>query len=180
MSDDICQKFLIRRCCSEVQHLAGDAVEVGVHRGDSADMICELLPDSTVYLFDTFTGMPKEKVVETIDYHRAGAFNDTSLEHVTKRLKDRPNARIVQGVFPQSANVEPTIRFAHVDVDLYMSTKEALDWIWPRMVDGGVLLNDDYGCSSCAGAKKAVDEFVAIHGAQCEVTHRRAILRRHL
>jgi len=48
------------------------------------------------------------------------------------------------------------------------------------MVDGGVLLDDDYGCGSCAGAKRAVDEFAKANGVDFEVRNNRAILRRHL
>lgn len=180
MSDDRAQHELIERFCLEVNSLEGDAVEIGVHQGASAALICKHLPNATVYLFDTFEGMPAEMVTPGVDEHKAKDFNDTSLKTTRERLKNATNAVLVPGVFPQSATVQPKIKFAHVDVDLYLSTKAALEWCWPLLVDGGVLLNDDYGCGSCRGAKKAVDEFVATHNASCEVIWNRAILRRHL
>lgn len=180
MSDDLAQKKLIELCCEEVKHLSGDAVEIGVHRGDSATLICNLLKDSTVYLFDTFIGMPKEMVTPGLDSHRASDFSDTSVSMVRMRLSSAANAVLVPGVFPNSATVQPRIRFAHIDVDLYLSTKAALEWCWPLLVPGGVVLNDDYGCGSCPGAKKAVDEFVEESDAALTVSMNRAILRRRI
>lgn len=178
MSDDLAQEKMIRDCCQEVLHLDGDAAEIGVHQGQSALLICRLLEDSAVYLFDTFSGMPEEMITAGVDYHRAKAFDDTSVNSVKLRLSAVDNAVIIPGVFPRSATVKPRIKFAHIDVDLYLSTKAALEWCWTLLVDGGVILNDDYGCGTCGGAKKAVDEFCAATGASCEVKLNRAILRR--
>ena len=178
--DDKTQERLIRDCCQEVKHLEGQAIEVGVHRGASAEFICEMLPEATVYCFDTFQGMPAEMITKGLDYHTERDFRDTSFKLVSDRLKRFGNACIIAGVFPQSAIVEPRIKFAHIDVDLYQSTKQAIEWVWPLLVDGGVLLDDDYGCGSCAGAKKAVDEFAKANGVEFEIRNKRAILRRHL
>lgn len=179
MSDEPVQKELIAKCCQEVAGIEGDAVEIGVHQGDSASLICETLAPSTVYLFDTFTGMPAEMITEGIDYHTKNDFRDTSLQAVKKRLEKYDNAVIVPGIFPHTAEMSPRLRFVHIDCDLYLSTKAALEWCWPLLVDGGVILDDDYQCWSCGGAKKAVDEFVSSHPeASVEVVSRRAIIRR--
>lgn len=199
MSEELAQKILIRECCAAVKDLAGDAAEIGVHQGHSAKTICELLPDSTVYLFDTFCGFPAEMVTAGVDYHKAGGeFRDTSVERVTKALASVSNYVLVPGVFPKSANGEVIrgipgmapmcnadyhcwcLRFVHIDCDLYKSTLAALHWCWPLLVPGGMVLNDDYGCSSCAGAKKAVDEFCDLHWLKIERKHNRAMLRKPL
>ena len=41
-------------------------------------------------------------------------------------------------------------RFCDIDVDVFQSAKDILDWIWPRMVIGGVVVYDDYGFKGCA------------------------------
>jgi hypothetical protein len=46
----------------------------------------------------------------------------------------------------------------HFDVDLYESTKACLEFFYPRMIVGGVMLSHDY--SLLAGVRKAVDEFL--------------------
>ena len=46
----------------------------------------------------------------------------------------------------------------HIDVDVYEPTKLILNLIWDRIVEGGILMLDDYG--TVAGETKAVDEFL--------------------
>ena len=50
--------------------------------------------------------------------------------------------------------------FADIDVDLYQATYDSLAFIYERMVKGGIILFDDYGFVMCAGARKAVDDFM--------------------
>lgn len=58
------------------------------------------------------------------------------------------------------------VRFAHIDCDLYSSTKEIFDHIFPRIVPGTVILFDEY--VSHDGWQhdefKAFQEAVAKHG----------------
>ena len=179
MTEHFAEHNLIRRCCEEVHHLSGDAAEIGVYRGDSAKLICELLPESVVYLFDTFAGMPKEMVTAGLDAHYAGEYGDTSVDLVQAHLEGCGNFEIVRGEFSEMSHVTPTLRFVHIDCDLYKSTKAAIEWAWPLLVEGGVILDDDYHCGSCAGAAKAIDEFAKTNpDARVETVGTRAIIRR--
>jgi len=54
-----------------------------------------------------------------------------------------------------------TFSFVHIDLDIYSAIKSACEFFYCRMQPGGVLLFDDYGHSSCPGARAAVDEFFA-------------------
>jgi hypothetical protein len=38
---------------------------------------------------------------------------------------------------------------------------DALEFFWPRIVPGGVVLCDDYGSIGCPGSRKAMDAFFA-------------------
>jgi O-methyltransferase len=53
---------------------------------------------------------------------------------------------------------DPKISFAHIDVDIYKSIMDSLDFIWPRLVVGAFVVFDDYGFKTCASARKAVDQ----------------------
>jgi len=138
----------------------GDIAELGVHKGASAAHICAAFPGVTLHAFDTFRGIP-EGMEQKIDNHKAGDFSDTSLEKAQETLQGLP-VKFHVGVIPESLAECgcDKFRFAHVDVDLYASTKAAIEWLWPRMAPGGVIVDDDYGYSRCKGAKLAVDEFV--------------------
>jgi len=76
---------------------------------------------------------------------------------VDKLLLD--NVQIIQGIFPEETSSEienDKFRFCHIDVDVYQSAKDIVDWIWARMVRGGIIVYDDYGGSD--GIIQCVEE----------------------
>jgi O-methyltransferase len=48
--------------------------------------------------------------------------------------------------------------FCHIDVDVYQSAKDIVDWIWDKLVVGGIIVFDDYGFPTCTGVTKYVNE----------------------
>lgn len=54
------------------------------------------------------------------------------------------------------------IAVLRIDSDFYESTKEVLDNLFDLVVNGGVIIIDDYG--AFAGCQEAVDEFLHAHG----------------
>ena len=58
----------------------------------------------------------------------------------------------------------------HFDLDLYEGTRDAIDFIWPRMMEGAIAVFDDYGRWQCPGIKKAVDEAAEKFGFEVKVT----------
>ena len=54
---------------------------------------------------------------------------------------------------------EIRIALLHIDVDLYKPTKTCLEYFYPHIVKGGIIILDDYG--AFPGANKAVEEFFA-------------------
>jgi O-methyltransferase len=64
------------------------------------------------------------------------------------------------------------ISFALIDVDLYLPVRKALDAIWPRMADGGIIVIDDCAPENIYdGALQAYREFVAERGLPDRVVH---------
>jgi hypothetical protein len=47
--------------------------------------------------------------------------------------------------------------FVHLDADLYKSTLYSLNFFYPRLVDGGLILSHDYHAE---GVKRAFHEFL--------------------
>jgi O-methyltransferase len=146
----------------------GDVFECGVYRGGSAFVLAELCrrhetsPDR-LHLFDTFGGMPVAD--SNLDAYSIGSFHDTSLESVKELLTENPEINVHSGIIPETfekiggAGRETKIRFAHIDVDQYQSTKDCVEYIFPRLANGAVMLIDDYGFPACYGAREAVDEY---------------------
>lgn len=150
---------LVKQC----RPLMGDFWECGVFRGGSARIISDLLTHQRLYLFDTFIGLPAP--TPSLDDHREGDFSDTSLEGVKKTVP-YPNTTFIKGLIPDTFKgfELSRISFAHVDVDLYASVKDCVEFIYPRILSGGIILFDDYGFPQCRGAKVAVDEYCASQG----------------
>jgi len=111
-------------------------------------------------LFDTFEGMPETD--PTLDFHRRGDFEDTSLASVMGFVGDHKYISYHKGTIPETfVGLEDSmITFAHIDVDIFKSVKDCCEFIYPKMrIAGGVIVFDDYGFPSCPGALLAVDQF---------------------
>ena len=146
----------------------GALIEIGVWRGGTGCLIARAAARAgiadRVYLCDTFEGVVKAGDMDTV--YKGGEHKDTSQEMVADlaRRMGLPSVRILKGIFPdQTAHSigEPTFRFAHVDVDVYQSTKDILAWIWPRLVMGGIVVFDDYGTHGCEGVTRMVNELAS-------------------
>jgi hypothetical protein len=137
----------------------GDYAEVGVYMGVSAKLISEAKGDKTLRLFDTFEGLPASGEHDR-GVHAKGQYA-CSLEAVEAYLSEYEGLEFYKGVFPDStAGVqEATYAFVHFDVDLYEGTLGCLEYFYPRMERGGIMLSHDYGL--LAGVEKAFQEFFA-------------------
>ena len=147
----------------------GASAEVGVFKGGSALLIKLLRDEKTLYLFDTFGGMPFQGEG---DRHRVGDFADTSASLVNELLEGWHRTRFCPGIFPQTAaNVAPDEKFGfvHVDGDQYQTTRDALEYFYPRLITGGILAFDDFKFENCPGVEKALVEFM--HDKQEQVFH---------
>lgn len=141
------------------EHVPGDIAELGVFRGGSARLICEVKGDRPLHLFDTFAGLPDSSESDT--RFQGGSFA-SSLDSVKSYLNPFPNVNFHVGLFPASAAGLEDLRFSfvHLDGDLYESTLEGIKWFYPRLNRGGILISHDY-YGSADGAGKALHEYMA-------------------
>jgi len=151
---------------------AGDhpIAEVGAYRGGSARFIGESLQwhrrHPPFFVCDTFAGHAVVDAAVDGPHHVGEQFVNTSYEDVRAYLADLANIRIIRGDFmTTSPQLEPHAPFAfvHVDVDVYPVTRHALEFFAPRVLSRGLIVVDDYGFTTCEGARRAVDEFAAAH-----------------
>ena len=142
--------------------LDGDLLEAGVYRGGSALMIWSAQRDvagrRTLHLFDSFAGLPSPG---GRDRHAEGDFRDTSPGAVQSLFPPGSAVATHAGWIPDTfrASGVEAVAFAHVDLDLEKSVRDACEFIYPRLTPGGVIVFDDYGWASCPGARAAVDSF---------------------
>jgi O-methyltransferase len=152
------EAYTVYSFAKSYSHLPGALAEVGVFQGASAKLICEAKGDRELHLFDTFAGLPSSSDSDR-GVHRENQYH-CSLESVQKYLNGYRAVHFYPGLFPDSAQNLPERKFSfvHLDVDLYQSTLSCLEYFYPRLLPGGVILSHDY--SLLAGVKKAFADFL--------------------
>jgi hypothetical protein len=154
----------------------GDLAECGVYRGGT------LIPtglhlkqsraDKVLYGFDSFQGfdgsVDSEIALGGVENSekRRGGFSDTSLQYVRDRVRRfalEDHVKVVPGYLADTLEThsEKQFSFVHLDVDIYESYKLCLEFFYPRLSAGGVILLDEYNDPPWPGCNKAVDEFMA-------------------
>jgi hypothetical protein len=142
----------------------GSFYECGVFAGGIAQLLAHIIglagSAHELHLFNSFEGLPQHD--PTIDYHKLGEFKMDE-QPVRARLQGYHDVFIHKGWIPSSfeGRESDRIAFVHLDLDLYRSTLDALDFVLPRMIPGGIIVLDDFGSSNCRGVDRAVTE--ALH-----------------
>ncbi len=151
--------------CGRLEHVPGAAAELGVNRGGFARWINELLPDRTLYLFDTFTGFDPAESRDCGEGFRE-AHRSTAVGTVLTALPHPERAAVRQGLFPKTASGLEGERFALVslDADLEESTLAGLRFFVPRMSEGGYILLHDYNNPKLPGVRSALERYESENG----------------
>ena len=142
----------------------GAFAEAGVYKGDSAKVLHHMDPGRIFHLFDTFTGFEERDLVyeagEAATY-TTNNFADTNIVSVLKNIEGNGNILVHAGYFPDTTQGSQDEIFAlvNLDLDLYVPTKAALEFFYPRLSPGGVIIIHDYN-PKWEGICKAVDEFL--------------------
>jgi hypothetical protein len=179
-----------------IVHLPGHIVECGVYKGTSLIRFCtfrEMMesPYSRKIIgFDAFGKFPIQDdpldrtFVEKFEREGGEGIPVGELERVLSH-KGFTNYELVPGdiceTIPQYVAEHPELKIAllHIDVDVYKPSVTILDFLFDRIVSGGVLALDDFG--TVAGETRAVDEFCAGKGLLVEklpISHIPAFIRK--
>jgi len=153
--------------------ISGDLIETGVWRGGATILMRAVLAahvdtTRTVWVADSFEGFPNARLaIDRVDY-TAGAGNErfaVSVDEVRRNfarynlLDDQ--VRFLVGWFSDTLPTAPIERLAvlRLDGDMYESTRDAIEVLYPKLSPGGYLIVDDYGTH--AGSRQAIDEYRA-------------------
>lgn len=172
------RKFVAWSMAQATRHIVGDTAECGVLDGATSYVVLSAREESygVHHVFDSFEGL-SEPTVEDLPSSQL-AFNwragdlSVSQEVAIRNLGRFDNVRFYKGWIPQRFHEvsDRVFSFVHVDVDLYQPTRDAIEFFYPRLSPGGILLCDDYGYHTCPGAHRAFDEF-AVSTPEKQVIH---------
>lgn len=175
----------LQRCVETVlaEDIPGDLVECGVWRGGAAILMRAVLAayaDKTrrVWLADSFAGLPAPdtanyKADKGLRFDRFAPVLAVSEAQVRANFERYglldDQVRFLPGWFKDTLQDAPIDRIAvlRLDGDLYESTIQALDALYPRLSPGGFCVIDDY--HEIEACRQAVGDYRAKHGISAEM-----------
>jgi O-methyltransferase len=159
--------------------IEGEIVECGVGYGATFLILAWLSYTNkdgrTVWGFDSFEGFPAPTLFDQSPRNpQKGQWNVSSIQDIEQKLTTqggidpmhiKRHVKLVKGFFNESVAKYRggPIALLHLDVDLYESYRTTLEYFWPKVAKGGVVLFDEYRQAEALikfpGAQKAIDEY---------------------
>jgi hypothetical protein len=157
-------------CARSCLRREGDFVECGVYRGFAVAVAAKYLDFARSgrqwYLYDTFSGVPadqrnanaSDRSSDTSRYSQPGLY-----DACRQRFAAYPNVQVVQGRVPEvlGERAPQKVAFLHLDMNSAQAELAALEFFWPRLAPGAMVLLDDYGWRGYRDQKLAEDPFFA-------------------
>ena len=134
--------------------LDGDFVECGVYRGGLARSVIEYTNfnqlNKNFFLFDTYEGLADKQITEVeknnkLDTQYAYYKNQNVYDFVVNEFS-ADNVTVVKGMIPETlASVDiDKVAFLSIDMNCMVPEIEAINYFWPKLVPGAVVILDDY------------------------------------
>ena len=168
-----------------IAEVPGSIVEAGVWRGGMLAGLAEFHGDSRSYFaYDSFQGLPEAQAIDgekakryQSDATAANYFDNCAAEE--KFIKDLflklpgIDLKIVKGWFSdtlrEANNLPDQIALLRMDGDWYESTMNIMEFLYPRVARGGVIIIDDY--DYWVGCKKATHTYFNRNSLRVEISH---------
>jgi O-methyltransferase len=169
----------LQQCVQTVidENVPGDLIETGVWRGGATVLMRAVLEaygdrTRTVWVADSFEGLPPPDAArfpaDRDDRHHEVDYLRVSEDEVRETFRRYglldAQVRFLKGWFRDTLPAAPIARLAvlRLDGDMYESTMEALDALYPKLSPGGFAIVDDYG--AIPACRQATDDYRARHG----------------
>lgn len=160
------RKWMVYQLLRLVANVPGDTAECGVFRGATSYLICRAnkkasAGSKTHHIFDSFEGLSEPGPSDGSHWSKGDL--KCTLDFVQRALSDCDNLEFHPGWIPaRFRDVDDRkFSFVHIDVDLSEPTRESMEFFYPRMAPGGIVVCDDYGQTTSPGATTTIDRFLA-------------------
>jgi O-methyltransferase len=169
-------EWRVHVCCWAALHAArlpGDFVECGVNTGLVSLAVCDYIDFNATgknfWLFDTYRGIPEHQINER--EKALGRVADNSwypdcFERTKANFARYPSAHLVRGEVPDTLGSVEIGAAAYLSIDMNIAYPEraAIEFFWPKLVPGGLVVLDDYGWLPYQEQKQTMDEFAVREG----------------
>jgi O-methyltransferase len=158
---------------NQCKDIVGDFIECGTNKGGFARTIVEALDlnklQKNFYLLDTFNGFDESLLTPEEKKTLVGNGKyEECYEYVKTVFKNFTNVKIVRGSVPNTWDKVDSqqFSFASIDMNCVQPETEALNYIWPRLSKGGMIVLDDYAFVGFEDQYKAHNKWAADLGIQ--------------
>lgn len=144
----------------------GDFVECGVNRGGMSMALVQRYQwksvEKTLFLLDTFEGFDERYPPNN---QKNWGYTKT-YDEVCERFRPFDNVEVIRGPVPDTLGqlTKDKFAFIHIDMNCVLPEKEALEYFWPKLSPGGVLILDDYGFKGHEDQQQMHEEFARANG----------------
>ena len=165
--------------CSKFKDTNYSFVECGVAKGGCLSMMKYVSgKNNKIFGFDSFEGMPDITKEDLSNYNKScpltnfGKVGDNlsgGIDNVYNTFNkldlNMDNVTLVKGFFQDTLQIQENIdnigkiAVLRLDGDWYESVKICLEKLYDNVIEGGIIIIDDYG--HFIGAKVATDEFIS-------------------
>lgn len=159
--------------CNAFRKVEGDYVECGVWRGGMSASIAEVLGKKRMFhLYDSFEGLPQAREIdgrEALEWQKdttsPGYFDNCAAEEKfainAMTIAKHDHYKTYRGWFDKTLPVrtKQPIAILRLDGDWYDSIMVCLDNLYPDVVNGGLIILDDY--YTWDGCAKAVHDYLS-------------------
>jgi O-methyltransferase len=161
-------------CCwaaTQAAKVPGDFVECGVNEGWLSLTMCHYLDfntlDKSFFLFDTYRGIPGEQITERERVRAALHVYPECYERTRQKFSPFPKAKLIRGLVPDTL---PTVEidkvsYLSIDMNIVKPERAAIEFFWPKLSAGGVVVLDDYAFGGYEAQHESMDEFASKVGA---------------
>ena len=171
----------------KTKNVKGEICEFGIAQGATSRLLGAFILEAelkkNLFLIDSFEGLSvptkddelKDDIFNlgTMDkYSGSMAFDKNLALSKLKKINFPDNQiQIIPGFIQDTIGSKAypnSVSFAYVDFDLYEPIKIALEYLHKVTISGAKIIVDDYDFFS-TGAKKASDEFLALHSSDYSI-----------
>ncbi len=183
---------------NELINVPGDFAEVGVFQGALFKRIVAVAQvlHRKAHAFDSFVGMDEPTAMDAGKYPKGDLssggkenFRRTILNSIRQHREVSLDAdqqagvatdaihddvfSLWDGYVPECLEKCPVENFAfiYIDLDHHDPTQQAIEWAWPRLVEGGLLGFDDYFPGRQKLASPPIDAFLDREHANLKLLH---------
>lgn len=156
------------------ENLNGDILELGTYKGGTTVMMANFLKkiksQRKIFSCDAFIGLPFEDRFSE-QKNVKGMFGDANFDKVLQKFQTfnvDDKIDLIKGLFEETLDKKLSkqkFSFVLLDCDIYDSAKYCLEFVYPRLEKGGIIMFDDYDRfdkdNPSWGETTAVNEFCA-------------------